>query len=252
MTPKLVIYGDSFAKSSGFAQHLNHELAKPNLCWSGSSILTDNYEIDNFSSHGGDFYSYYDMFINNHEKYDRIVFIVTDHTRIGFEYKNKHFCLSGLHNFEQDRDWAIQHFDNEFDKLKVNELFESARIHIMYTIRDKLYEAGTARLIKEIQEIRPDAVIIPAFENQYLDKEIFNDFFLCQVHNMETYIYNISDNFNQFLDLRPAHMSIENNEILANYVYNRLQGNNMKLSLDMFVKPKPEEKTRYFIPKAEQ
>jgi hypothetical protein len=252
MKPKLAIYGDSFAKPSGYAQKFysqginklsNKEYEKfEETCWAYNPILKNNYDIDNFAETGGAFYSSYNMFMNDHDKYDKIIFIVTDHTRIDIEYKSKQFCLSGVNNYERDMLWAASQFDNELDKSHIYELFQSAYKHMIYTMHDKLYEAGTARLVKEMQETKPDAIIIPAFFNRYLN----DDFFLCFVHDMETKVFKISENYNDFLDLRSAHMTNENNEIFANYVYNRLQGKDIKLSLDMFVKPLPEEKSKYF------
>jgi hypothetical protein len=247
MKPKLAIYGDSHAQPASNAITRGHWLAQDELCWAYNPIITSNYNVTNFANSGADFYSYYEMFCNDHGNYDKIIFIVTQHTRLGFKYKDKSFCLSSPHSYNVDLSWAEDQFDNEIDKARIREIYYSAYIHFMYRMHDKFYEAGVAKLVEEMQEIRSDMIIVPAFYNRYLDKK-YNGFFMGQVGSLDQDFFGIGgDEYSNLKDLRPAHMTIENNKIFADLMYKKLQGENIEWSIDHFVLPKPEEKSKYYM-----
>jgi hypothetical protein len=61
---------------------------------------------------------------------------------------------------------------------------------------------------------------------------------------MENSIFDI--NLKQYKDCRPAHMTIENNIVFAEYIKKRLKGKDATLSLSDFVIPQYSDRNKYF------
>ena len=244
MKPKLGIYGDSWVNLSMFEDHLPKE-----YCWTYNPILQNNYDITiSYETRGMDFYSSFDRFKNTNKKYDKVVFIATEAMRQSFEYDDYHYLINNPFISELD---LINKFSTQLEKYnldeqkKITNILKAIRTHMIYVSKDKFSEAGQAKLMDEIIKIRPDTILIPAFQNRFVQ-----GMYLCQIHDIEIKSMGMGiEEYNKMHDLRHAHMTKENNEIFANYIYDRLQGKDIKLSLDMFVKSKPEEKSKYFTPR---
>jgi hypothetical protein len=243
MKPKLGIYGDSWVNLA-----VKKVLPKE-YCWTYNPILLENYDIIRHPRTSGmDFYTAFDYFKKTHEECDNVVFVATNALRQGFVQDKTNYTISSYYQSEQA---LIDDFSSEIEKHnlidqeKIKKILKAIRTCLLYIPKDELYEAGQAKLMEEIKKIKSTAIVIPAFENRFITET-----YLCQIHNMEIESMGITiDEHQKLWDLRHAHMTKENNEIFANYIYDRLQGKDIKLSLDMFVKSKPEEKSKYFAPR---
>jgi hypothetical protein len=246
MKPSLGIYGDSWVNLSMFEDYLSKE-----YCWTYNRILQSNYDITiSDLTRIMDFYSSFNLFKNTNKNYDKVIFVATSSQRQSVEYDN--YCYLITRPLISDSD-VINEFSTQLKKYdlieleKITNILKAISTQMLYVSRDEFNEAGQAKLMDEILKIRPDTILIPAFTNRFIQ-----GMYLCQIHEMEIESMGMGfdmEEYNKMHDMRHAHMTKENNEIFANYIYNRLQGKDIKLSLDMFVRSSPEEKSKYFIPR---
>jgi hypothetical protein len=238
MKPKLAIYGDSYTREASFPRDKPRE-EKIKEVWSYNKILTDEYDITNYGIPGSDFMYSFDKFENTHCNYDKVIFIVTSPYRHHFYIDDTIYFISSFDSI--DYGIRIRYDDMDKNAVKYEEIATSLKNHYIYTLSDHLYAAGQAKLVEKMQKVRPDIIVVYAFNNRCIEE---SNFFLADITAMENKVFdvNLRDNF----DGRPAHMTIENNIILAEYIKQRLDGKDVKISIDDFKKPHPIEQLTYF------
>lgn len=243
MKPTLAIYGDSYASlMPEFLQPYTNNL----YVWYQDSILTTNYEITNYGMPGIDFMYCYQKFIKTQHLYDNIVFIVTAATRLGFRYKSHYFNFSQIQDV-QDRLELVRSLDSSDNEL--HNAVKSVEYFFKYFLNVTQVDAAQMKLVEEIKKCRPDAKVIFAFENQFNEEsKIFN---LSRLSNFkEVELFAIDDFMAKHYEMRNSHLSISNNKIFADYIFNRLNGSNSQLNYDMFNTIPPEDKYLFFIEKS--
>jgi hypothetical protein len=238
MKPKLGIYGDSYTREASFPSSRPFD-EKIQEVWSYNKILTDKYDITNHGIPGSDFMYSYNEFKKTYHLYDKIIFVVTSHQRHHFYIDSDPYFISDFENI----DFSITIKKNEQDKNAVmyENILNSMKFHYVYTMQDELYAAGVTRLVEEMKKVRPDIIVEYAFTNQFTDPTQFS---LIQVSELENKIFEV--NLKKYKDCRPAHMTIENNIIFAEYIKKRLDGNDIKISIDDFKNPHLLDKFKYF------
>ena len=183
------------------ADKLRSGVAKKYTYW------MDILEADTYAHSGSDLYYSYNQFVNNHENYDKCIFVVTSPERISTNIHGWIHC----NNIEA----AKEKYEFATDK-KIKKYF-SVLIDVFNEI---LYKDPTRvelmhqAMLDSIKLIRPDTIFIHAFNDLY------------DVYKMELDSWNLkskdTQDYKKYIDLRVCHMTNANNEILGNYILNNL------------------------------
>jgi hypothetical protein len=237
MKPKLAIFGDSFAANVSY----NYLNGIPVTGWYNNNILHSKYKITNFACPGSDFlYSYY-LFLYSYCNFDKIIFVITESTRVGFTIDNTR-CWHGSNTLENtikyhEERLARQRKDNLWNINLLSEkckIVEDYRTHILDL---KFSDAAVAKLVEDVKTIRSDTILIQAFSNIFLP----NNFYLKQVQEFEDRVYEQAGIDYKNYYFRPAHMTSRNNQVFAEYIFRRLSGENQEINMDSFYLPDPSE-----------
>jgi hypothetical protein len=229
MKSKLGIYGDSYTRESPWPGNLSHE-ERSKYVWSNNKILTDYYDITNLGCPGSDFMYSYKEFKKSYHLYDKIIFVVTYHERHHFYIDDKVYFINDLINI--DFNIKIKEIENDKNLSTYADILKGMKYHYVYTMQEELYAAGVTKLVEEMKKIRPDMIVEYAFSNQFTDPR---QLVLVQVSDMENKTFDI--NLKKYKDCRPAHMTVENNVVFAEYIKKRLDGENVTISIDDFKTP---------------
>jgi hypothetical protein len=228
---KIGLFGDSYACLT-----LDNEEA-----WFESKEILDSYKIESYAKKGSDITWSYNLFLKNHSKYKKNIFIVTESTR--------HSFVVGPHTLHVSNIDTIDHISNQIKDLKIKNILQSLKTHYMYSLPLEVYDFGLAGMVERIKELRPDTIIVYGFYNHSIEQITQSNFYLSQVSMMELAQFGI--NFDQMKKLgigegRSAHMTKENNIVFAKYIKDKLDGKDVSISLDNFIMPHKDEIKKYF------
>lgn len=216
---KIGIFGDSFASLK-----LN-----PTPTW--VDILSKKYDITNHSVSGSNLYYSVEQIKKFHLEYDKIVLVVTEPGRL------------------QISDWipvdskSNQFVTGRFDSKYLNNLtsnpyeihtWSAANQYFTY-LQNNNYDVYIHNLmVKELKEIRPDIILIPAFLNSWANVKGASMHHIFLKENTE---WNIGwiDTIEKYDDLRNCHMTAENNAIFAEKAEQWINGEPVHINLDDFV-----------------
>ena len=210
------IFGDSFAAQS-------HETTWPSFL---KLLINDNVETHAVAASSLQFSI--DLFLKNHTKYDKIVFLTTHVPRLTLPVS----CVSNADNstvvFDQwaglgQVEYALENYSAD------NKILEKLFDYFVWIAGDnsqQLYHDITyTALLVYIKSIRPDTILIPCFSSNGFSyyKDMGYTWSLCDISSFELQRLNI----NGFPpnDPRSNHLSVENNKWLADHVASRLDGN---------------------------
>lgn len=229
---KVGLFGDSYACLS---------LGK-NTAWFENNIILEKYNLVSFAKKGSDITWSYKLFLEHHSKFEKNIFVVTESTRHSFRIGNHLLHVSNID--------VIDHLKEQINDFKIQSILNGLKQHYLYTMSTEIYDYGLAGMVGHIKKLRPDTVILFGFYNQSI-KEITNsEFYLSQVSLMELKEFKINFDWMKKEGIgegRSAHMTNENNLILAEYVRKKLDGESVSIDLSDFIKPKYTEKTKYFL-----
>jgi hypothetical protein len=206
--------------------------------WFQNPLILSNYNLYSYAEAGSDITWSYKLFLKHHSKYTKNIFIVTESTRHSFTLEPYTVFVSN-----------IDHIKKNLNDSRIDKILDALYQHYVHTLSTDLYDFGLAGMVENIKRIRPDTIIIYAFYNHSIEKITGNEFYLSQVSLMELDAFKIDFNFmkkNGLIDKRSAHMTVENNQIFAQYIRERLDGNNATISLNDFIVPKTLDKQKYF------
>jgi hypothetical protein len=228
---KIGLFGDSYACLT----------LDKGEAWFESREILDSYIIESYAKKGSDITWSYNLFLKNHSKYKKNIFIVTESTR--------HSFVVGPHTLHVSNIDTIDHISEQIKDLKIKNILQSLKTHYLHSLPLEVYDFGLAGMVERIKEIRPDTIIVYGFYNHSIEKITQSNFYLSQVSMMELNQFEI--NFDQMKKLgigegRSAHMTTENNIVFAKYIKDRLDGNNVSISLDNFVIPAKTDIKKYF------
>jgi len=229
---KIAIFGDSYSSTYGYSE------VNPYASW--SIMLSEKYDVKNFSENGSSLYYEKLLFDKHQQDFDKIIFCITAPGRLEFK-------LDTLKNNSKYFPW-YQHIPTIHiiqSRLKISELteFDKKRYKILYEylleVRDFEQEQYYhSMMVKDIIKQRPDTLLIPAFPNSLTDQtDCLED-----VTVFEDKIFNKKTGF--YRDNRLCHMSLENNKILFSIVEEAILNNNTRIDLDtkQFTEPPMETK----------
>ena len=210
------IFGDSFGHDSG----------KDSWPFFLKLLLDEN--IENHAVAASSLQFSINLFLKNHSKYDKVIFLTTNIPRLTLPVKCKSRNELPDRIFDQwaglgQIEYALENYSSE------NNLLEKIFDYTVWISGDSsqnvyhniMYNA----FIVYIKSIRPDVILIPCFPTNGFDyyKEIGYTWSLYDISSHELQKLK-SKNFLEN-DTRLNHLSEENNRWLANHVRLRLIGN---------------------------
>jgi hypothetical protein len=232
---KIGVFGDSFADENVFKDI-------PGKSWVECLRDDYNYNITSHGKFGTSLYYSYDLFLNLHDLYDKIVFVCTDLGRIHLP----HYI-----EIKENCDW-IKHIPNlatAENHLSENRMMNHTLDSIAATKAaveyfKYLYDPGKEQvlqnlIIKDILARRPDTVMMYLHKAQshWQHKDMIG---LIDISVKELRAHGY-ENIPMELDQRKCHISDSNNKKLAEKVNGWLNGQEQTLMLDEFTDPPREE-----------
>lgn len=187
----LGIFGDSYVEGYNPAHRLAKQCLddkfadlfcndnKPYPWYNHIPKINNTYEVSEYGCGGCDNWYTYNQFINNHEKYDRVIIVWTNDGRYSWSTKEEGYAYDPEEI--QNRHWMhVSNLDTAIDKSKHYCNEETGKIKGVEKYRadykalipffERVHHADRKRhhkfsqlLRKEVREIRPDAIFINAF-----------------------------------------------------------------------------------------
>lgn len=226
---KIGIFGDSFA----YEKVLFGEFSKYKyLDQFGKPWVTHfkqnnpSWKIDNYSLPGSCFYYSYDKYLEHRDKYDKIIFVVTDHLRV-----SKISPPDGKPAWTAPSANAAKH---KMDNSKGEERqFYKSCIDFFFYVQDPIKEERLWCMIYN-DICKDDKVFsILAFKNPLEDMN-----YLRKIENLEDAAAGLSENVWErwdqgIVDMRYNHISGPNNIILAEEIESQIKENKKSFELNL-------------------
>lgn len=227
---KIGVFGDSFAVkgyTNSFPSWIN--------------FLEEHYPtVDSYGIPGSPLFKSVEEFIANHCNYDKIVFVATNPFRYEINGQTRNFYINSPVSIDAYLE-QVETFSEDWWMLrKCKEWLGYPNSGL-----DEIYQYSHKTMIDYVKDTRPDALLIPAFKNSFIEPVSLS---LEEIQAKEVAQYQ-SKFLEKFEDNRICHLSTANNKLLSDYVRNRLQGNECDLALDNFKEISQEEFPRYFTRK---
>ena len=229
---KVAIFGDSYAEST--------HPENPTPSW--FDYLKKDFEVTNYGVRGSGTYYSYDLFLKNHEKFDKIIFIKSTPGRI--------MIPSSIH-IDEELFWSrhIPNLNVAVTNSKIQKLvnlrkqYVAAVQYFLYLLDEPKEKVIDNLMIDHIKRLRPDSIVIETLAN-------VPGFTLWQVtykqfEGWQQMLWN-QNLYNDYKEILNNHLTPENNKIFGEKILSMLHGQNVTLSVDDFLYPsEPFEK--YFI-----
>jgi len=229
---KLLIVGDSFGCSLG---------SKGIRPWFEHPELEKNYHITNLSVPGNSQQEIHKDFLKNYFHFEKIIYIITstgrhtwtDHRGI------KHYITGNISSLER-------FIDLETDKDVKEKLIHIKSYYLNFFDKD-VFRYATLGMLTDVKNIKADTILLPGFSYQEMPdlKNIESGFSLSRIADAELKAFKLEHD-TMGPERRPAHLTQENNDILAQWIIDTLAGSDRQLKTDDFIIPKYEEKFKYF------
>lgn len=239
---KVAIYGDSFAQNFWDSRY------SPGESW--VDILSDRYEIRNFSVSGSSVWFSYTTFINNQSKFDRNIFLISNDERIYFHrletkvsiIDHAHFQV---HQLLDIKDLYNSRFSDNKYKNEILDIWTAAtnfRRMVDTSDEDKLKNFLLLEHMKN--KYAASSIFINCFDGNEYFMQDSNFMSLVDIRNLENRAWNLYDDVD-ILDIRHCHMTNDNNAIFAEKLDTWIRTNNFDMAINDFIVPKMEEKEIY-------
>jgi hypothetical protein len=185
--PTLAIYGDSFGDP--------HWVKNDYLSW--PELLENDYNITNYASTGTGMWWSYDKFVDTHQKYDQVIFVVTVPGRIYIESLDKHLNLN-------PSTWPI------WRNIALGELY----FRLFYS--EKRENRFHKFMVDDLLTI-DNVLVVPAFKES-VDRN--SGWSLCHLADTEQAYYNLKNTSRN--ENRKCHLTEENNKVVYNKIIDSL------------------------------
>lgn len=209
---KVAIFGDSYGEK---------RLENPTDSW--MDILSQNYTIDNFSVGGSSLYFSYTNFVQNHEKYDKIIFLITN---FGRQWLKKCETIKHISGYATADFWSKQ-ANNDRDRF----LLEALKNYFLYIQDDGFEKTVHDLLVQKIRDIRKDSLLVPCYGDSLPEPTDNCLFYGCQ----KDWQYFNFEYTNEYDDSRHCHLNEMNNIIFAKELLYYLETNNFDIDRCVWV-----------------
>lgn len=267
---KIGIFGDSFAektnpalwicstlKENEHTNYLKEKIRKDTYIWH-DYFAEQGHTVYDHGRGGSDIYYSYYQWLHNHEKYDCCIFLVTGFRRLSVRDKalDVKFEKEGWYSVVNIQD-AVQKSNPRLSLFKGNKnlknhnynTFAKAAIHYYRKIdgidpfRHILF---CELMLKEIKQKRPDTIFVPAVYNDpipsysptltdlyFMETEAMGEVYKEQTIQKTSFI----GEGNGFADIRVAHLSKKNHEILGKKIHDSIMNkeSNFKISVEDYI-----------------
>jgi len=214
---KLGIFGDSYGEIKGdwFPGYAAGWSYKLNQEYNGECVV-------HAASGSSNPYNFR-KFLEHHEKYEQVIFIVTSLHRLSLPVNvtnKKTGKLEQLNHFPN-----INHIEYIIDTYNVEDNIARKildyMVYISYPLEQNLRDAHMAS-VHYIRHIRPDAIIIPGFHGCGIDTEY--NWTLGQIDSQETKGWYTNRGKEKWFDPRINHFTPKTNDWVLEHVKGRLRG----------------------------
>jgi len=234
---KIGIFGDSFGE-----EH------KKNHTKSWWEYVSYNYQIENFSLGGSDIYYSVSKIKKLHEKFDKMIWFVTNPSRIKlnnravFESEIQQFIVSSLH---ADSYLDIYRSRNDKNLHLLEEMLLSAKSYFKHIVDTEKDDYIASLMIDDIKRLRGDDILtIPCFPELNL-----GTMSLVEVYLMENTVFMVDGKEEHSVltdDKRNNHLTKENAEILGNKILNWIRTGTFSMTKSDFLTPDISMRNIYF------
>lgn len=217
---KIGIFGDSYADKH-----------PDGLGKAWFEILRDRYNLDVtcFGQNGSSVYYSYTKFIEHHNQFDKIIFLVTGPGRLTLpipkKYDEMSIALRHVTNYDSFKYSVNSNFKNDRYLRHVASALELYYLFLMDFEKDRLFHR---LLIEEIRRVRPDGLYIPCFDNLEFSCEKT----LSDIHRIDIAHYNLTEKEAIHRDIRHCHMNEKNNRTFAELIKNWVDSGDFDLDRD--------------------
>lgn len=256
----LGLFGDSFVQDHRWGEFMFHDVLKitnedklTNLLQQYKKAipawweLLHNYNATPHGVGGADNYCGLLNFLYNHEKYDRVIFLITESQRQSFwleESKSSHNLTSDIHYSANNLNRWI-HATSEaqcIDKQSSNEFYSVMKdFHATVGRADRVKgNILTNLIVEKVKKIRPDTLFINGFADNSEDillEHLIEDFFevkkgtpLLELHWIDNKKLGSWPNL---VDMRISHQSTPSNTRLAKIIQMHLDTDKTLLEFDI-------------------
>lgn len=228
---KIGVFGDSFGYEGSI---FNEPINKSNISigYSWVTLLRNNFEIDNFSQPGSDLYFSYYNFINNYKKYNKNIFLITNHNRFSFKFNSNFIHAHSI-------DTAKFHYINNTGRKR--EALKASLDYFLYLQDDEKDILLKNLFINDIKNKKSNTIFINCFGYNSLN----------EIMQIENQAWNLPTKYTlnkKFIDIRKSHLTKENNEILYQKVLKSLIYNSdLEINSESFRIPSIQEKQDYIF-----
>lgn len=232
---KVAVFGDSYAD----------ELTKSDVAGYKSwiEILREKYypDLTCYGVSASSLYFSYDLFLEHHEKYDKIIFLATVAGRLTIPsyIKFKPMPTGDMHHIT-GIDLAEMHLKKYYLMTEQGILATKAAIEYFKYLQDHKRETRYCNLMKEdIRKVRSDVILIDTFSEMHRSKSLID----IAMYEMDPNAGRIPEMW-RYKDDRRCHLSKRNNEILADKMFEWCNGTPVDINVKDFEVPSREEISR--------
>jgi hypothetical protein len=218
---KVGIFGDSYADPIRHGHDNFRELDA--IGW--PNLLKNNYEVGLHALAGSSIYYSYQEFLKHHEKYDKIVFVVTDPIRWikGYKLSKDEDRIIHLSSYAGVENWLESNPDM---KLEDRCIVEALKGYYLFLVDDPSCQVIANLMLNHMRQLRPDIIFIPIARNLLNIDTVGFDNYLDLFH-IEMGV-GTSFEHGKFLQKKyeyrlACHLSKEMNIVVANDVTNALE-----------------------------
>ncbi len=240
---KIGIFGDSHADCSYLGWQNNHSEIGPG--WPELLEKTRGRSVTNFAKGGSGTYYSYKLFLANQSKFDKIIFVPSQHGRFDLKLSNE--VVQIIPGFVHAIEPMLEKFSNQSLDYKI---LSSAIEYCKYALDLEKEKIFNDLLVKDVLLTRPDTIIIPAF--RYDIFKLPEDYIpLTELSSIEDDMLGISRKDLKkgppVWDIRKCHITEEHNDVLYKKMLFALDNNQRfaYLTKDDLVKPK-KSSSHYF------
>ena len=217
---KVGMFGDSYADPIRHGHDNFREL--DDIGW--PNLLRNKYEVGLHALAGSSIYYSYQEFLKHHEKYDKIVFVVTDPIRWikGYKLSKNEDRIIHLSSYAGVENWLQLNPDM---RLEDRCIVEALKGYYLFLVDDPSCQVIANLMLNHMRQLRPDIILIPIARNLLNIDTVGFDSYLDLFH-IEMGVGTSFDH-GKFLQKKyeyrlVCHLSKEMNIVVANDVVNAL------------------------------
>lgn len=227
---KVGVFGDSFGYEDSIFSNKSVESRSIGKSW--VTLLRDHVNIDNYCKPGSDLYFSYKNFIENYQKFDKNIFLITNFNRFSFKFQNG---FVHAHSFNSAKSQLKNNIGEKQRALK------ASMDYFLY-----------------LQDDEKDIMLRDLFINDIVSKSNNTIFINCfganslnEIMQQENQVWNLPSRYTfneKFIDIRKSHLTNQNNEILFGKVLKYLlHDDSLTIKTTDFYVPSLNEKELYII-----